>query len=57
MHMDILKPPYDNVNNLRPLYDDYIAYKHAKTDVERKEAIDKLLKVHNLDIVKLEDEI
>lgn len=30
MHMDILKPPYDNVNNLRPLYDDYIAYKHAK---------------------------
>lgn len=57
MHMDILKPPYDNVNNLRPLYDDYIAYKHAKTDAEQKEAIDKLLKVHNLDIVKLENEI
>ena len=57
MHIDILKQPYDNLNNLRPLYDDYIAYKHAKTDAERKEAIEKLLKVHNLDIVKLENEI
>lgn len=32
MHMDILKPPYDNVNNLRPLYDDYIAYKQMQNE-------------------------
>lgn len=57
MYMDILKPTYDNTKNLRPLYNDYMTYKHAKTDEERKEAIDRLLKVHNIDILKLENEM
>lgn len=55
--MDTLKPTYDNMKNLRPLYNDYMEYKHAKTDDERKEDIDRLLKVHNLDILKLENEM
>lgn len=44
MRMDILKPPYDNVNNLRPLYDDYIAYKHAKNRCRTKRSYRQAIK-------------
>lgn len=55
--METIKPHYDKEKNLRPLYDDYMKYRHAKNDAERKEAIERLLKVHNLDILKIENEI
>lgn len=42
------------MENLRPLYDSYMKYKHAKSDAERQAAIEELLMIHGFDVLQAE---
>lgn len=43
------------MQNLRPLYNAYMRYKHADAEAERQEAIEELRIKHDFDVVKAEE--